>query len=263
MKNITVFVLCIFSFQAAFAQEVREYLINRYFEVTQDEKEAFFIRLAQPYEGFWAYTDYDSKQRIVQTGFFTDSTFNTRIGPHTFSWEGKLMYKGNYVNGIPSGFWYFFDKKGVLYDSLHYVVKNTEKTTFPSGASDEEEKKKTILLQEEHLKKDTSITFVSVDIESVFPGGEKAWAKHLIKQLSLPDLVMATNKPQKLTTEVQFVVCRDGEICSVEAINSSHPLLDMMAINAIRKGPRWEPASQNGRHVKAWRRQKISFIISE
>lgn len=74
---------------------------------------------------------------------------------------------------------------------------------------------------------------------------------------------MAINKPQKMTIEVQFVVCIDGEVCSVEALNSSTPLLDIMAVNAIRKGPRWDPAFQSGKNVKAWRRQKISFIIPE
>ncbi len=263
MKNIVFLLFFLANKGAAAAQQIREDYINRYFEVTTNEKEAFFVRLSKPYGRFWAYTDYDSKQRIVQTGFFTDSTFSTPIGPYTFYWEGKIMYKGNYIDGKPGGYWYFFDKKGILYDSLHYMVKNTQKSDFPSGTSDEEEIKKTKLLQEEHLKKDTSVTFTSVDVEANFPGGEKAWIKHLTRQLSMPDLVMATNKPQKYTVEIQFVVCKDGELCSVEALNSSHPLLDIMAINAIKKGPRWEHASQNGKPVKAWRRQKISFIIPE
>lgn len=263
MKNITIIFLLLLSSQQLIAQEIKEDLLNRYFEVTTDEKEAFFIRLSKLYNGLWAYTDYDGKQRIVQTGYYTDSNFTTKTGPYSFYWEGNLMYKGKYVNNQPSGYWYFFDKKGKLYDSLHYIVAAPVQKKSASDTIDVEEQKKTVTLYQEHLKKDTSNPFTKVDIEASFPGGDKGWSKYIVKQLSLPDLVMSLSKPQKYTVEVQFIVCSDGEICSVEAINSSHPLLDIMAVNAIRNGPKWSPASQNGRQVKAWRRQKISFIIPD
>jgi Gram-negative bacterial TonB protein C-terminal len=264
MKDIALLTIALFVSTSPFSQNVKQDLLNRYFEVTTEEKEAFFVRLSQAYKGYWAYTDYDGKSRIVRTGFYTDSTFKIPVGPHTFSWEGKLKYKGSYVEGSPSGYWYFFNEKGKLYDSLHYVVKSTGKTAaLVDSTNAEEEKKKTALLQQEHLKNDSTSTFTTVEVEAKFPGGEKGWTKHISKQLSFPDLVMAINKPQKMTIEVQFVVCKDGEVCSVEALNSSTPLLDIMAVNAIRKGPRWDPAFQSGRNVKAWRRQKITFIIPE
>ncbi len=263
MKNSSLLIILTLCFFESEAQETRQYFLNKYFEVTQEQKEAFFIRLAQPYNEYWVYTDYDSKERVVRTGYYTDSTFTTPIGPHSFSWEGQLLYKGRYVDGKPSGYWYFYNKKGEIYDSLHYYESETSKTNLALNKTSQEEKNKSKELKEEHLKKDTSVTFTSVDIEATFPGGDKAWAKHISQKLSLPDLIMALNRPQKMTVEIQFIVCKDGEICSVEALNSSSPLLDIMAVNAIRKGPRWQPASQNGRNVKAWRRQKISFIIPE
>lgn len=263
MKNIVLLTITLLVSISSFSQNVKQDLLNRYFDVTTDEKEAFFVRLSQPYKGFWAYTDYDGKSRIVRTGFYTDSTFQTAVGPHTFYWEGKLVYKGSYVAGRPSGYWYFYNKKGDVYDSLHYVIITTKKDNLPGAGNEEEEKKKTKQLQEEHLKKDTSKAFSIVEKEASFQGGDKGWSKYLTKQLSFPDLVLAINKPQRMTVEVQFIVCSDGEICSVEAINSSTPLLDIMAVNAIRKGPKWTPAFQSGKTVKAWRRQKITFTIPE
>jgi protein TonB len=35
------------------------------------------------------------------------------------------------------------------------------------------------------------------------------------------------------------------------------------AMRAIRKAPKWNPAVQNGRQVKAYRKQPITFIVSE
>lgn len=264
MKNITLILIFTCSgLPELKAQEVREFFLNRYFEVTEEQKEAYFIRLAKPQNGYWAYTDYDGKNNVVQVGYFTDSTFSKPIGPYRFEWNGKLLYRGNYVNGKPSGFWYFFNDKGDIIDSLHYMVTESEPQKIPAAENREEEKKKSEALLKEHEKKDTSKTFATVEHEASFPGGDKAWAKHISRQLDIPDLVMALNRPSKLTVTVQFIVCKDGEVCSVEALNSSTPLLDRMAINAIRNGPHWNPAVQSGRNVKAWRRQKISFIIPE
>ena len=163
MKNIVLLTIALFVSIFTYSQNVKQDLLNRYFEVTTEEKEAFFVRLSQPYKGFWAYTDYDGKNRIVRTGFYTDSTFKISIGPHTFSWEGKLKYKGSYVDGRPSGYWYFFNEKGIMYDSLHYVVKSTFKTSLPGDSTNAEvEKMKTVLLQQEHLKKDRTTNFTSV-----------------------------------------------------------------------------------------------------
>jgi protein TonB len=36
-----------------------------------------------------------------------------------------------------------------------------------------------------------------------------------------------------------------------------------IAVNVIRRGPKWEAAQQNGRKVKAFRRQKITFQMPD
>jgi protein TonB len=36
-----------------------------------------------------------------------------------------------------------------------------------------------------------------------------------------------------------------------------------ICVNAIRKGPKWTPAEQNGRKVKAYRKQPVTFQIAE
>ncbi len=261
MKKIVVSFLLLLTASSSKAQEVTEYILNRYFEVTTNTKEFYFVRLVQPYKNVLAYTDYDSKKRVVQTGFFTDSTFNKAIGPHKFYWEGKKLYEGNYVNGKPSGYWYFFDKKENLTDSLHYMVTETIKTI--TDVTDKKEENKTIALKNEHLKKDTSITFSNVEVEASFPSGAEGWKKHLIKNIYFPELVTNTKRQQKATVVIQFIVCKDGEVCSVEAMNSFHPLLDLSAVNAIRRGNRWNPAYQNGKNLKAYRRQPITFIVPD
>jgi protein TonB len=35
------------------------------------------------------------------------------------------------------------------------------------------------------------------------------------------------------------------------------------AVRVIKKGAAWKPAIQNGRQVKAYRKQPVTFIVSE
>jgi protein TonB len=35
------------------------------------------------------------------------------------------------------------------------------------------------------------------------------------------------------------------------------------AVRAIKWGPKWKPAIQNGRNVNAYRQQPITFVVAE
>jgi protein TonB len=62
---------------------------------------------------------------------------------------------------------------------------------------------------------------------------------------------------------VRFIVNKEGVVSDVEAITMKGTKLAEVAVNAIRKGPKWKPAQQNGRFVKAFREQPIQFKIEE
>jgi protein TonB len=72
---------------------------------------------------------------------------------------------------------------------------------------------------------------------------------------------------------ILFIVDKEGAVSEVRALpcneagvgNCLPPSskLAEIAVNAIRKGPKWKPAIQNGRNVKAYRRQPVTFQLSE
>lgn len=59
---------------------------------------------------------------------------------------------------------------------------------------------------------------------------------------------------------VQFIVDKEGNVSEVQALNMKGTKLAEIAVNAIRKGPKWNAAIQNGRKVKAYRRQPVTLI---
>jgi protein TonB len=62
---------------------------------------------------------------------------------------------------------------------------------------------------------------------------------------------------------VKFFVAKDGTVSNVEATTMKGTKLAEVAVNAIRKGPKWIPAIQNGQPVNAYRMQPISFQLQD
>lgn len=108
------------------------------------------------------------------------------------------------------------------------------------------------------LKIDTSV-FTKVEIEAEFPGGETAWNEYIRTAIEKNIKKIMRNKPSVGTCEVQFIVDRDGSVTNVEALTMKGTSLAEVFTNAVKKGPKWKPATINGKPVKAWRRQKVTF----
>ncbi|RYZ82687.1 MAG: TonB family protein [Proteobacteria bacterium] len=64
------------------------------------------------------------------------------------------------------------------------------------------------------------------------------------------------------TVVVRFIVSKDGSISDVVAETKHGYGMEQEAVKAIKKGPKWTPALQNGRHVNAYRRQPITFVVA-
>ena len=106
-------------------------------------------------------------------------------------------------------------------------------------------------------------TFTKVEVDAEFPGGNAAWARYL--QRNLNNQVPADNNapPGTYRVVVQFIVDKEGNVSDVKALTSFGYGLEEEAVRAIRKGPKWIPAIQNGRQVKAYRSQPITFVVPE
>ncbi|MEJ7675274.1 MAG: energy transducer TonB [Chitinophagaceae bacterium] len=65
------------------------------------------------------------------------------------------------------------------------------------------------------------------------------------------------------TCIVKFIVSKNERVSDVEAVTMKGSKLSEVAVNAIRKGPNWIPAQQNGREVNAYRLQPVTFKIDD
>lgn len=110
---------------------------------------------------------------------------------------------------------------------------------------------------------DESKVFEKVEVEASFQGGLAAWKKYLERNLNASAPVDNGANPGSYTVMVQFIVSKDGTISDVKALTNHGYGMEQEAVKVIQRGPKWVPAIQNGRHVNAYRKQPITFVVSE
>ncbi|MGN6436789.1 MAG: energy transducer TonB [Agriterribacter sp.] len=104
-------------------------------------------------------------------------------------------------------------------------------------------------------------TLIDVQIQAKFPGGDEEWRQYISKQINrYMDELEEEGKAGSCV--VQFIVDIDGSISNVEALTMKGTKLAEICVNAVRKGPNWTPAENNGKKVKAYRKQPVVFQIN-
>ncbi|MDB5231431.1 MAG: ferric siderophore transport system, periplasmic binding protein TonB [Chitinophagaceae bacterium] len=113
--------------------------------------------------------------------------------------------------------------------------------------------------QEEDYDKE----FKTVQIEAKFPGGQGEWRKFLERNLNSNVPVDNGAPAGNYTVIVSFLVDKDGNISEVRAENNPGHGTAEEAVRVIKRGPKWQPAVQNGRNVIYRQKQSITFQVAE
>jgi periplasmic protein TonB len=90
-----------------------------------------------------------------------------------------------------------------------------------------------------------------------FPGGEEARINYLKSNIQLPK----NWNPDSITGKVyvQFKVEANGNIANPKILRGLDPVLDSIALNAVRNMPNWIPAKQKGKPVACLFNLPIKF----
>ena len=177
-------------------------------------------------------------------GYPSDSTAWESDGSAVkVSWfdNGNPSAAGRYAAGEKMhGTWKFFHSNGALSSEEVYNNGTVVSKQYYTDAG--------------KLLADTT----NVDMEADFPGGNKAWQKYLRKNLHFPTQWQFQNAGQAIVL-VDWTVDEEGNIRDVRVTGSFHPDFDKIAVDAIQKSPRWNPAIDHNRKIKAFRRQPVTF----
>ena len=237
------------------------------------------------------YTAFNKKSKVIKIGRYTN---NKKTGAwKKFSDDGKLIdstvYKDGFIYGIslswypdgrPSDSAFFEDNGNGSSRGFWQDGKPREAGNFANGKKNGQwvyYHKNGSKCQEVKYEADSAISFICYDdkgnVQTInciyekdaeYIGGDKAWIKYLSNKLSAANLPPSyLNGSAYGTIYIQFIVGSDGKITEAKALNSISPELDAIALDIIRQAPRWQPAIQYNRNVKAYRKQPISFAKVE
>jgi len=99
---------------------------------------------------------------------------------------------------------------------------------------------------------------VTVDLDAKFNGN---WRQYLERNLVADIPISNGAAPGRYPVEVKFVVDVEGHVSDIVAITRHGFGMEDEAVRVIRKSAKWEPAVFEGRMVKAYKRQLITFVV--
>ena len=298
MKKQT-FLLCIFCtliFSIAKSQSSKRYVYYLDATLTSVEKSKAVVLGEGSYEnGAFKLNCYSmNRDKLFLTAFCTDSTLSEFNGLFTsFHLNGYKEEVGNYKNGSKEGVWQKWDSLQRKVDSTVYLQDQpTISTTFSyykNGVLSYYTTKDSLLdtystvsYTKEGVKSSevffqgqkgiiktftdngivTDSVFTREEKEAEFPGGEKGWRTYLERNLN-PDVpVKKRAPPRTYNVRIKFIVQKDGSITDITAETSYGYGMEEEVIRVISKGPKWIPAVQYGRKVKAYRIQPVTFVVA-
>ena len=226
---------------------------------------------------------------------FTDSTLAVVNGPYQSFYTGRRIEEaGQYLDNKKEGLWQKWDSSGRKTDSIIYKVDkelyvahfNYNKNNSLSYASFKDSLLNTLstfsydsnsvltnqvyFLGERGILKTITPGGVTVDSlftreeeEATFRGGPGEWSRYMRNNLRAETPVENKAPEGTYTVIIKFVIQPDGKISDVEAETNHGYGMEKEAIKLIRNGPKWNPARQYGRFVKAYRRQPVTFVIQK
>jgi TonB family protein len=184
-----------------------------------------------------------------ESGATMDSAnYHADSSGHAYTWtffsNGALSGEGPCNNLQEDGNWNFYYPSG----------KIAAKEVYANG--------KWISMQCFNEDGSTTVGKCEPEIDADFPGGNEAWQKYIVNGVARR--IEAMSKDNAIgKAVVLFIVDKDGKITEVRIDKSSGTALDKYAIDIIKKAPKWIPARQHNRFVKAYRKQPVTFNLEE
>jgi beta-lactamase regulating signal transducer with metallopeptidase domain len=96
-----------------------------------------------------------------------------------------------------------------------------------------------------------------------FPGGPSAWTQYLKRNVDNEAIAKKGGPPGNYTAVVSFLVNTDGSVTEVRGENNPGYGSKELAEKLFTKGPRWVPASKDGKPVAYRHKMSITFVVKD
>lgn len=112
-------------------------------------------------------------------------------------------------------------------------------------------------------KEDSIKIFEKVEVEAEFPGGVQAWRRFLERNLNAQIPADKGAPAGTYTVVVRFIVDKDGSLSDFKTTTNHGYGMEQEILRVLKLSPRWKPAQDKGRTLKAYRSQPVTFMVTE
>ena len=209
--------------------------------VTEDPQEATSFAVVKSYpDSHYERLDYKKAGPLIKVRSYKDQDLKVLEGRYfEYATNGQLTIFGSYLNNEKDGDWRTYNDSGKVIKMLKYANDSIVEIVDLD-------------------KKDSPTTSYPDEKEASFPGGLKAWAKYLTKELGKDNAAEKSFHGGKVW--INFVIETDGSIKELFVSKSVEFALDEASLQIIQASPKWNAAFQNGKNVKAYRVQPLTFM---
>ncbi|ULQ56487.1 TonB family protein [Flavihumibacter rivuli] len=225
------------------------YLLDKNENGTSEVKDAkYFLHLWSEGDSLWHYCYYNLFGPRIRYESFKDKDATIAHGEfYYYNSKGMIDSIASFKDNLAHGDWWKVNDTGKLVRTVRYdkgkavPLKDTiSAKTLPDSIAQK------LALSEK---------------ESEFPGGLSGWAAYLNKNMKYPE--RAVSSEIQGTVIVQFIVDKEGNVLDPMIYQSVEWSIDQEALRIIKQSPKWVPAMQDGRKVKSYKRQPITFRLME
>lgn len=96
-----------------------------------------------------------------------------------------------------------------------------------------------------------------------FPGGLQGWARFLQRNLNNNTPILHNAPLGAYTVIMQFIIDTDGSLMDIKPLTRCGYGMEEEVDRVLRKGPNWIPAEEFGTKVRAYRKQPVTFVVSQ
>ena len=92
-----------------------------------------------------------------------------------------------------------------------------------------------------------------------YPGGQLAMYKFLSENQKYPEEAIKRGEEGRVL--VSFVVEKDGSLTNFKVEKHATPTLDKVAVETVKKMPKWQPGKNNGQAVRSYFNLPVTFRL--
>jgi hypothetical protein len=103
--------------------------------------------------------------------------------------------------------------------------------------------------------------FERVEVEASYPGGVDSWQQFLINNANASVATDNGAPVGRYMALIQFIVGTDGNLTEFKPLTKMGYGMEQEVIRILKLSGPWSPAIQNGKPIKAYRKQPLTFSV--